>query len=185
MAKADWPIPKAFDASGEQVKIIAQAKVKLKKFRWGHSESLQSAVRLGVLLHAVNRDDEVLEIWQSIGQIHFDGTFNLWSAVEKALALQSWLMRRRGEIDQANMCVARIREAGFVEERLNGSLLDRNDTIKESVKDGDTKSELQGRLILAGELAFIGELGGSKVFPIERVERDWAENMDRLRLLIT
>lgn len=183
MAKMDWPLPNAFDPTGEPEKVIARAKAKLKKFRWSHARSLYDAVAFAVLLHVFRRDDEALEVCRALGQIQFDGKYNLWSAVEKALVLQSRLLRQRGETAEADVCLRRVREAGFVDDRLKGILLDRNDTVKESVKDGDRRAEQAGRLILAGELAFIIELGGSDEYPVSRMEQDWQENLDRLRVL--
>ncbi len=55
--------------------------------------------------------------------------------------------------------------------------------MKESVKDGDKKGEQAGRLTLAKELAFIIELGGSDACPVEWLEREWEQNLARLRVL--
>lgn len=184
MPKMDWPLPDAFNPEGEQVKVLAQAKAKLSKnFKWSKAQCLYDATALAVLLHVFGRDNETLEVCQALGQIQFDGKYNLWSAVEQALALQARLVRARGETAEADECVRRIRAAGFVNERLEGLLLDRNDTVKEAVKDGHKKSEQAGRLTMAKELAFIIELGGSKKCPVDRMEEEWQENLARLREL--
>jgi hypothetical protein len=184
MSPTDWPLPAAFDPTGEPVKALAAAKKKLAGgFRWSKAQSLYDAVKLAVLLHVFGRDDKALEVCAALGRVQFDGKYELWSAVEKALVLQARLSRARGDLAAAAECVRRVREAGFVDDRLKGLLLDRNGTVRESVKDGDTKSEQAGRLILAGELAFIIELGGSAECPVERMEREWEENTARLRVL--
>ena len=183
MAKMDWPVPAAFDPTNESVKTIAQAKAKLKKFRWSHAQSLYDAGALAVLLHVFDRDDEALEVCRALGQIPFDGKFHLWAAVETALTLQARLLRRRGEIAEADECVRRVREAGFAVDRLNGTLLDRNGTVSESVKNGKKRLEQAGRVTMAKELAFLIELGGSEQCPVDRMEREWKQNLDRLRAL--
>jgi hypothetical protein len=183
MAKMDWPVPAVFDPTSEPTKVIAQAKAKLKKFRWSHAQSLYDAGALAVLFHVFERDDEALEVCRALGRIPFDGTFNLWGGVETALTLQARILRRRGEAAEAGECVRRVREAGYSDNRLDGILLDRNGTVSEAVKDGNTKSELAGRVTMAKEIAFIIELGGSETCPAERMEREWAANMTRLREL--
>ena len=183
MAKMDWPVPAVFDSTNEPTKVIAQAKAKLKTFRWSHAQSLYDAGALAVLFHVFERDDEALEVCRALGQIRFDGKFSLWSGVETALTLQARLLRRRGGTAEADESVRRVREAGYSENRLDGILLDRNDTVSEAVKDGNKKSELAGRLTMAKEIAFIIELGGSEKCPVDRMEREWGGNMARLREL--
>ena len=61
--------------------------------------------------------------------------------------------------------------------------IDRNDSLKESLKDGDKKWEQAARLTRAAELAFIIELGGSDVCPVDQMEQDWRDNTSRLRVL--
>ncbi len=127
MPKMDWPLPDAFDPTGEKEKALAQAKARLSKgFRWSKAQSLYAAGNLAVLLHVFRRDGEALEVCRALGRIQFDGKYTLWSAVETALTLQARLLRQRGETAEADACVRRVREAGFVDTRLKGILLDRN-----------------------------------------------------------
>lgn len=183
MAKMDWPVPAAFDPTNEPTKAIAQVKAKLKKFRWSHAQSLYDAGALAVLLHVFERDDEALAVCRALGQIQFDGKFSLWSGVETALTLQARILRRRGDTEEADECVRRVRDAGYSDNRLDGSLLDRNGTVSEAVKDGNKKFELAGRVTMAKEIAFIIELGGSEKCSVDRMEREWDSNMARLREL--
>ncbi|HEY1189457.1 MAG TPA: DUF6707 family protein [Gemmata sp.] len=183
MAKMGWPVPAVFDLTNEPVKVIAQAKAKLKKFRWSHAQSLYDAGALAVLFHVFERDDEALEVCRALGQIQFDGKFSLWGGVETALTLQARVLRRRDETAEADECVRRVREAGYSDNRLEGSLLDRNDTVSLAVQGGNKRSELAGRITMAKEIAFIIELGGSGKCPIDRMEWEWGSNMTRLREL--
>jgi len=184
MAKMDWPLPSAFDPKGETVKLLAQAKAKLSKgFKWSKAQCLYDAGALAMLLHVFGRDDETLEVCRALGQIQFDGKFSLWSGVETALTLQARLLRQRGATTEADACIQRVKAAGYVDDRLNGILLDRNSTVEEAVKDGNKKSELAGRLTMAKEIAFIIELGGSEECPVARMEQKWHENLARLREL--
>jgi len=178
------PLPAAFDATTEPVKSLAKAKAKVAKgFAWTKTACLFEAVHLAHLLHLFGRDDESLEICAALGEYQFSGGYQLWSAVEKALALQARLLTARGETAAAEECVRRMREAGFVEDRLEGSMLDRNGAIPEAMKDGDRRWETSARLGLAGELAFIQALGGSAALPPDRLDDLWRENRERLREL--
>jgi hypothetical protein len=184
MAKMDWPFPAAFDPTGESVKALARAKAKLSKgFKWSKAQCLFDAGALAVLLHVFGRDDQALEVCRALGQIQFDGKYSLWSGVETALTLQARLLRARGETAAADDCVRRVRDAGFSDNRLDGILLDRNGTVSLAVEDGDTKSELAGRVTMAKEIAFVIELGGSEKCPMDRMEREWESNVARIREL--
>jgi hypothetical protein len=182
MAKAVWPVPRVFNPEGETIKLLAKTKAKLwKSFKWSKAQSLYDAGALAVLLHVFGRDDETLAICRELGRIQFNGTYSLWSGVETALTLQSRLLRQQGETEEAEACVQRVRDAGYAEARLEGNLLDRNDSVKEATKTGDTKWELGARFVQAKEIAFIIELGGSTKCPIEQMEQEWATNYTRLR----
>lgn len=181
----DLSLPRAFDATNESNKIVAKAKQALaKKFSWKKRDVLYSAVDLAVTLIALERYDEALEVCQFLGQFQFDGGFNLWCAIEMALVLQARLHRQKGETTAAEECLRRVHEAGFVDDRLEGSMLDRNGAVEESVREGDTKWEFEARQGLAMELAFIIELGGSEKCPVPVMEKQWDENLARLRELM-
>ena len=178
------PLPEAFDAEREPNKLLGRAKAKIaRNFRWTKAACLYDAVHLAHLLHVFGQDDEALEICRALGEYQFTGSYNLWSAVELALALQSRILRQRGEAAEAAECVRRLREAGFAPARLEGILLDRHGAIGTAMKDGDKKREQSLRLILAEELALIIELGGSAVCPVDQMEQRWTENRERLRVL--
>jgi hypothetical protein len=184
MAKIDWPVPTALNPAGEPVKVLAAAKKKLfKKFKWSQAQCLYDATFVAVLLHVFGRDDEALDLCRELSRIPFDGKFRLWTAVEQALVLQARILRQRGEATGAAECLRRVRDAGFVDDRLAGSMLDRNGAVAEAVRTGDDEWELRGRVGMAKELAFVIELGGSDACPVDRMEGQWRENLDRLRVL--
>ena len=183
-AGAERPLPRAFHADGETIPLLAKVKARLSKnFRWTRAQSLYDAMHLAVLLLVFGRDDEALEICRALGEYQFTGSYNLWSAVEFGLTLQSRLVRLRGQIEESQECCRRVREAGLAPERLNGILLDRNDSIKESLKTGDKRWEQAARLTHALELALISEMGGSKKCPVPSMEQAFQENLKRLKEL--
>lgn len=180
----DTTLPPAFDPALETNKTLAAAKSPLfKKFNWKKSQTLFDAMRLAVLLVVFGKEDEALEVCRTLGRIEFNGSFELWSAVERTLTLASRILRLRGDIAAADACLARVRAAGFVDERLDGIMLDRNGAIPEAIKDGDQKLERAARLSLAAEQVFIMELGGSEKCPVEKLEREWEANQAELKRL--
>ncbi len=182
----DTTLPAAFDPSAEQNKILAKAKASLfKKFSWTKSQSLFDALRLAQLLVLFDKEDEALQVCRALGRLEFKGNFRQWSPVEKALALQSRLLRKQGNTDEAEACIKRIRDAGFLETRLEGELLDRNGDIPDAMSSGDKKSERLARLIYGSELTFIIELGGSSARPIEGLEKDLESNQSALKALVS
>jgi hypothetical protein len=181
----DTTLPPVFDPATEKIKVLASAKAPLfKKFTWTKSQSLFDAVRLAQLLLLFDKEEEALEVCRTLERLEFSGNFNLWSAVEKALALHARILRKRGKSKEADACIKRIRDAGFNEERLEGTMLDRNGDIPDAIKDGDKTSERRARLIYGSELVFIIELGGSKARPVEGLEKDLEANDLELRKLV-
>lgn len=181
----DQTLPPAFDPALEGNKILAAAKSPLfKKFSWTKSKTLFDAMRLAHLLVVFGKPDEAIAVCQTLGRIQFNGSFELWSAVEKTLALESRLLRQRGDSAAAQACLQRVRDAGFVEDRLEGSMLDRNGSIPAAIQEGDLKWERDARLSLAAELVFIIELGGSAQRPVAGLEQDYDANLAEIRRLV-
>jgi hypothetical protein len=183
--RLDTTLPAVFDPSTEPNKVLATAKALVfKKFSWTKSQPLFDALRLAQLLVLFGKEDEALEVCRTLGRLEFTGNFNLWSPVEKALALQSRLLRKEGNTMEAEACLKRVRDVGFVDDRLEGKLLDRNGDIPDAIRDGDKKTERLARLIYGSELVFIIELGGSPVRPVDGLEKDLEANKAALRTLV-
>lgn len=180
----DTTLPLAFDADAEPNKTLAKVKASVsKKFSWTKSQPLFDAVHLAMLLVVFGKEDEAHEICRALGRIAFDGSFRLWAAVEMALMLQARLALQRGQPAEAEDCVRRVRAAGYVDDRLAGSMLDPNHALEVALEEGDKKYEQAARLRRALELAFIIGLGGSQQFTVAQAEQDWSENMARLKEL--
>lgn len=181
----DTTLPPVFDASQEANPKLAKVKASVaKKFSWTKPQPLFDAVRLASLLLVYGKADESLEVCRTLGRIEFDGTYHVWPPVERALALQARLCRQRGEHEEADECLHRIRAAGFVDTRLEGKMLDPNGALADALQEGDKKMEQTARLSRAAELAFIIELGGSAVLPVAAAEEDWQQNMQKLQQLV-
>lgn len=180
------PVPSMLDASREANPILARLMKRVAKdFGWTRQGSLWGVAEVAYLLHVLGRDDDALEAARFLGQYQFAGNKNLWSAVEAALALAARMERERGREDEAVECVRRIRQAGFGVNRLDGiSLRYHARAVKLYVKAADVKGELAARVRLAQELCCLIELGGSKKYPVQELERTFRENADRLRAMV-
>ena len=154
-----------------------------KRFRWTSAAALRDVTEAAYWLHVFRRDAEALEVCEFQGHYEFAGNYFLWTQVEFALALQARLLRKRRKRTRATVCVRRLRDAGFVEDRLKGSMLDRNSALKLALKQGDAMAEREARLGRLEELCFIIELGGSKALPAAEAEADYSQNLARLREL--
>jgi hypothetical protein len=99
------------------------------------------------------------------------------------LCLQVRLANQLGEANEAEQCVRRVRETGFVARRLEGQLFDPSNADR-AVQSGDKAIERGYRLALLHELGIIIELGGSAACPPEALERTCQENLTRLRELL-
>jgi hypothetical protein len=176
-------LPPALLSEEESQPFLGRLKARAtKRFRWSSSASLRDVTELAYWCHVFRRDGEALEICEFLGRYEFAGNYAIWSQVERALALQARLLRKRRKKAAAG-CARRMRDAGFVEARLKGAMLDPNSTLKLALKRGDPVAERHARLRRLGELCFIIELGGSGALPVSEAEADYQQNLARLREL--
>jgi hypothetical protein len=179
-------LPPVFDSNKEADKFLAGIKKRAStKFSWKKQASLESAMRLAYWLFVFGKEGEALEVCRFMGTYEFSGNFNLWSWVEFTLALQSRIVRQRGQDDESAQCLRRIRSAGFVEARLAGSLLDdRFVQIDKAVVAKDKTGEREWSLTALLELCVLTELGGSDTRPAAALEQDFQRIAARLRAIL-
>jgi hypothetical protein len=180
------PLPAAFDPDQETDRFLAGVKKRAAtQFSWKKRASLESAVRLAYWLFVFGKEDQALAVCRFLGTYEFTGKFNLWSWIEHALALQSRIARQRGRQNESAECVRRIRAAGFVESRLNGSLLDdRRGRIRGALAEKDQAGERDWSLTALLELCVLIELGGSETWPVAALEGELQQMVTRLRALL-
>lgn len=180
----DTTLPSVFDPAFETEPELLKAKTSLfKKFGWKKSQTLYDAVHLAHLLVVFGKEGEAIEVCRTLARIEFNGSFQYFGAVQLALALQARLCRLRGDLATAHECMERIKQAGYVDDRLEGTMLDRNGQLAEAIRTGKKRSERAPRLIRAAEQTFILELGGSEKLPASKLEKDLAENLAALKEL--
>jgi hypothetical protein len=181
--------PSAFDPKKETIPFLARMKKRAgKDFRWTRSRSLEAATLLAYWLHVFGKDDEALEVCAFVGQYEFAGNHDFWTWVESSLALQSRILRSRSQKEKSAQCIERIRAANFVQERLKGQLIYGENGYKvgaeDAQKEGDTKLEQEWRIAMVQELTVLIELGGSKRLSPEKLEKEYKDNLARLRELV-
>ena len=179
-------LPPVFDSDGEPVKFMARVKNRAaKNFRWTSMRPLENAMYLAYWSYVFDRNEDALQVCEFLSLFQFSGNYNLWTWIEHSLALEARLLRSSNKHQEAADCVARIRAAGFVETRLDGSLLtgkDRN--INDAVADGNKTRERDWRVLLMIELCVLIELGGSQQLPIGQLEYRLQENLVQLQRLV-
>ena len=104
----------------------------------------------------------------------------MWSPVEHALALGARLLRLRGDEEETAAAVRRIRDAGYVDARCDGTLLPGKD-IEACATSGDKTGERDYRMCQVLELCWVREMAEFRSFAAEELERRYDENMLRLR----
>lgn len=179
-------VPSAFDYASEANKFLARVKKKAAtKFAFTRQSSLVAACDLAFWLYVHRRDEEAAKVCRFVAQTEFTGNFNLWSWVEIVLSLNVRLVSSSAE---KRALVNRIKEAGFEESRLAGSLLSGKDgyraCIEQSVKDGETTFERDWRMVALKELSFIIALGGSKKLPVSKAEAEFQTHLRALQVLL-
>lgn len=177
-------LPSVFDSQGEPVKFIARMKDRAgKNFRWTAKRPLKDATYLAYWSFVFGRSDDALQVCEFLSPFEFSGDYNLWTWIERSLALHSRLLCASGKQQEAAVCVARIRNPGFVESRLEGSLLDRRN-LDAVIFDGAKTLERGYRMVLLGELCLLVELGGSESLPVQKLKGMFQENLSRLQELV-
>ena len=179
-------LPDAFDPDREKDKFLAASKQRAStKFSRKKAASLENSMHLAYWLFVFGKEDETLEVCRFLGTYEFAGNFNLWSWIEHTLALQSRIVRQRGQHDESAECLKRIRAAGFVESRLTGSLLNNKlDRIKSLAAEKDKTGERDWSMLALLELCVLIELGGSKTLPIATLEQEFQQIVARLRTIL-
>jgi len=179
-------LPPVFNSQDEPVKFMARMKARAAKdFRWTAKRPLEDAMCLAYWSYVFGRNDDALQVCEFLSQLQFSGDYNLWTWIELSLALEARLLRTINRQQEAAECVARIWAAGFVEERLEGLLLNSKErNIDCAVSDGDKTRERNWRVLLMLELCIIRELGGSEQLPVQRLEDSFQLNLSRLQELV-
>lgn len=175
---ATIPMPDALLPRDDDGKAMAAAKHKLAGGFRRNGTLLDAAAVVAFWTWLAGRDDDALAITRFIGETEFDGNFNVWSPVERALTLEARILRLRGDTQGASASLARVRPH-VVATRLEGSLL-KDANIARAVADGDKNGERIWRFVHLQELVFVNELRGNGTH-----DGAIAEQMDALRPLAT
>ena len=173
-------LPTVFSSQDEPIKFMARVKDRAaKNFKWTVSRSLEHGMYLAYYSYVFGRRSDASEVCEFMSQFQFAGDFQLWGWVEHTLALEARLLRFSGRPQEAAECVGRIRDASFVETRLNGSLLGTRN-LNAAISDGRKIAERNRRVLRLIELGTVIELGGSKELPVQILEILFQENLTRL-----
>lgn len=177
-------LPGPFHWENEENRYLQGLKKKAaKNFSLTRMDALYHTHDLAFALYVFGRGDECVQVCETAARVEFSGNFNLWSPVETTLALYARLMGERGEKEKAKAALDRVRTAGFTENRLGGLLL-KDKEIQDAQDEGNKTDERDWRLGQFSELCFMKELGGSRAYLVDRIEKLIQENLAALRRLL-
>jgi len=154
-------------------------------------EDLTSLVWIATTFFVADNIETALEITKLISDIEFANDFDIWTWVENALVLQSAIYRKQGKDELARACTNKIAlrvendhavNKKVFKRNLNGGLIGGAYAKIESATD--EISECGYRFALLWKLMTIREMGGGEDFTIDKADKEIAENIDRLKILI-
>jgi len=179
-------LPAVFDDQTESIAFMARMKQRAsKQFRWTSSRCLEDAMYLAYWSFVFYREEDALQVGAFLSDYQFNGNYRLWGWVERALALNSRLLRAQGKTEQAEEYRQRIHKVEYGEGCLSGQILsiyERN--IAQVSAQGSASRVREWRAIYATELCLVIELGGSPELPLEQMEAKWQDNLSHLRLSV-
>ena len=113
--------------------------------------SLEDGTTLAYLLH-VKDDARVEPLLDRLCQIEFQGDFNVWSPVERAVALRAF----RSDADLKHQLRDRLLAAGVDRSRRRGQILGwRREEVQQADADGERRPRIEWRLLYLQELVFL------------------------------
>lgn len=176
-------LPDVFNEQLESITLLKRIKKKVSnKFSFKRPTSLNEAETLAQWLYVFRKDEEALTVCKFLSQVEFTGNYSIWSVIERSLALESRLLRTKGQQQQSATCIKTINKVGFVQERIFGGLYERqSENVQYAIERKDLPGEKGWRIILLSELCFAIELRLSANSPIDELESKYQENLQTLR----
>lgn len=185
-------IPEIFEELSKSTKsksIKSLTKKLSKKFNTDNPEILENICKLAYILYIYRDNNSAKTVIDLIKNKPFEGSFDKWTWVDMALALNC-RMNNGSSRDSYKNTINHVLESGNDLQKkvnrknfnrfMNGETLDYED-IEEAVNDGDKNIEWDYRLAQLMTLVKLKELGGSDVFPEAKAENEIQENLTILR----
>jgi len=171
--------------TAQNKKVISLAKKLGKKFSLKSGKDLENLTHLCYWLYVYGQPEKSALCCGIVDQIPFTNNFDIWTWVESIIALKMRILREQGENDKVEeyrpkLLISYEGEDKTLREILNGSLL-YDENIKSNADDGDEKGANAWRFLQIVQLCIMRELGGSKKYPIEKLDKE----IDRLKTILS
>lgn len=174
-------IPEIFEELSKSTKsksIKSLTKKLSKKFNTGNPEILENICKLAYILYIYRDNNSAKTVIDLIKTKPFEGSFDKWTWVDMALALNcrmnngssrdSYKNTINHVLESENDLQKKVNRKNF-DRFMNGETLD-YEGIEDAVNDGDKNIEWDYRLAQLMTLVKLKELGGSDVFPEAKAE---------------
>ena len=168
----------------KQKKIIFLVKDIERHPNFKRDNTLQDIANLSNWLYIIDEKDLAVKVASIIDNIPFEGDFVIWNSVVRALSIEALVYEENGELEKANKCISIIKstfnigsESEIIKRKkilnrvLNGSLLN-DDKILIAKQNNDIQSEITWRFNQFKGLLYIKIMGGSEIYPIERLNAE-------------
>ncbi len=154
-----------------------------KKYSFKSKDTMQSIRELCSLLYIVNQEELALQVANLIDKLEYKGDMRIWMNVNGVLTVESLIYAKRGENEKVKICRKTIEDVYLYygdedRQRINMKVFKRVmngegfylEEIKRVQDSGDLKLEIFWRFLQFEELLYMRAMGGSEVYPIEKLD---------------
>ena len=154
-----------------------------KKYSFKSKDTMQSIRELCSLLYIVDQEELALQVANLIDKLEYKGDMRIWMNVNGVLTVESLIYAKRGENEKVKICRKTIEDVYLYygdedRQRVNMKVFKRVmngegfylEEIKRAQDSGDLKLEIFWRCFQFEELLYMRAMGGSEVYPIEKLD---------------
>ena len=154
-----------------------------KKYSFKSKDTMQSIRELCSLLYIVDQEELALQVANLIDKLEYKGDMRIWMNVNGVLTVESLIYAKRGENEKVKICRKTIEDVYLYygdedRQRVNMKVFKRVmngegfylEEIKRAQDSGDLKLEIFWRFLQFEELLYMRAMGGSEVYPIEKLD---------------
>lgn len=154
-----------------------------KKYSFKSKDTMQSIRELCSLLYIVDQEELALQVANLINKLEYKGDMRIWMNVNGVLTVESLIYAKRGENEKVKICRKTIEDVYLYygdedRQRINMKVFKRVmngegfylEEIKRVQNSGDLKLEIFWRFLQFEELLYMWAMGGSEVYPIEKLD---------------
>ena len=163
--------------------FVKKVKEIKKKYSFRNKDTMFSIRQLCYLLYIMDQEELALQVANLIDKLEYKGDMLIWTNVYSVLAVESLIYAKRGENEKVKICRKTIEDVYLYygdedRQRVNMKVFKRVmngegfylEEIKRAQDSGDLKLEIFWRFLQFEELLYMRAMGGSEVYPIEKLD---------------